>query len=283
MQEDKVASQNEQEALQRLRELILREDRESFAQLRDMVQDARWFEQKANPLIEEHIEYLKKNFPKEFNKVVERIVDKRIKDSQAAILDTIYPVLGMMIKKYVNHQFQELKEAIDRKVKEVLDAKRWRNRLKVWFLGVNNADLVLSDLGKPVIEEIFVIQRDSGLIIGNASITTTIDREAIAGMLTAIKSFVEDAFQREKEDLELIAYASYKIMLHNYHSYYLAVVLSGPISYEEQTELRDRLQDFAREVLVGYQYATLDEVKEEVSKQLYNHFMEKKEIISKQA
>jgi hypothetical protein len=264
----------EKELLRKLQEILLTEDRDALAQVRNTLHDPIWFRTNANPVIEEHIEYLKQNFPKEFNKSVEKIVDRRLKASQAEILDTIYPVLGTMIKKYINYQFQTLKDAIDQKVKELSDTKNLWRRIKASIFGIKSTDIILSDMGKPIMEEVFVIQRDSGLLIGSASLRNTIQKDAVAGMLTAIKAFVEDAFQREKEELELISYASYKILLHNYHSYYLAVALSGSISLEEHENLRNQLQDFSRQYLVGYQYGSLDELSDEVSRQLEAFFMQ---------
>ena len=67
--------------------------------------------------------------------------------------------------------------------------------MKHKFFGGSDAETVLAALDKPILEEIFIIQRDSGLMLGNASMSPTVNREAVAGMLTAIKSFVEDAFE----------------------------------------------------------------------------------------
>lgn len=274
LMQDNNSILKEKELLRKLQEILLTEDRDALAQVRNTLHDPIWFRTNANPVIEEHIEYLKQNFPKEFNKSVEKIVDRRLKASQAEILDTIYPVLGTMIKKYINYQFQTLKDAIDQKVKELSDTKNLWRRIKASIFGIKSTDIILSDMGKPIMEEVFVIQRDSGLLIGSASLRNTIQKDAVAGMLTAIKAFVEDAFQREKEELELISYASYKILLHNYHSYYLAVALSGSISLEEHENLRNQLQDFSRQYLVGYQYGSLDELSDEVSRQLEAFFMQ---------
>jgi hypothetical protein len=271
--QDNKSTLTEEELLQQLRELLLREDREALAQVRNTLHDPIWFRNNANPIVEEHIDYLKQNFPKEFNKSVEKIVDRRIKASQSEILDTIYPVLGSMIKKYINYQLQLLREGIEERIKELTDTRGLWRRMKAAVFGIKSSDLILSDLAKPKIEEIFVIQRDSGLLIGSASREHTIDKDAVAGMFTAIKAFVEDAFQRDsKEELELISYASYKILVHNYHSYYLALALSGVIAGEDEETFRTQLQDFARKYLVGYQYSTLDELNAEVSAKLKEYF-----------
>lgn len=271
--QDNKQQLSEDELLQRLREILLHEDRDALAEVRNTLHDPIWFRNNANPVIEEHIEYLKNNFPKEFNKSVEKIVDRRIKASQSEILDTIYPVLGSMIKKYLNYQLQLLREGIEERVKELTDTKNIWKRIKASLFGIKSSDLILSDMAKPKIEEIFVIQRDSGLLIGSVSRENTIDKEAIAGMFTAIKAFIEDAFQRDdKEELELISYASYKILIHNYHSYYLALALSGVVVGEDEEQFRSRLQDFSRKYLVGYQHSNFDELNSEISMRLKEYF-----------
>lgn len=266
---------DEVQLLSQLRQVILREDREELSHLRDRVEDAEWFAEKAYPLIDERINFLKQNFPREFNKSVEAIVDKRLKASQAEILDTIYPVLGTMIKKYINFQFQQLKDSIDEKIKMALDTKSLWKRMKASVFGIKDSDMILSDLGKSVIEAVYVVQRDSGLLIGSASLQDTVDKDAIAGMLTAIKAFVEDAFQKEQEQLELISYAAYKILVHNYHSYYVAMTLSGAISNNEEEKLREDVRDFVQNVLLNHNYNDIDNEQEAISIELERYFMVK--------
>jgi hypothetical protein len=75
------------------------------------------------------------------------------------------------------------------------------------------------------VEQIFVIEKGSGLIISSVSKQESIDEDMIAGMLTAIKSFVEDAFKRDLQSLELIQYELFEIHIQNFTSYYFAVVI----------------------------------------------------------
>jgi len=50
----------------------------------------------------------------------------------------------------------------------------------------------------------------------------------LAGMLTAIKSFVEDAFMSEEQNLETINYELYTLHIQNFYNYYITAVISGP-------------------------------------------------------
>ncbi len=104
-----------------------------------------------------------------------------------------------------------------------------------------------------VTTKIVTVPEPPAIVITNsstpASTENTIDQDVIAGMLTAIKSFVEDAFKREREDLEMIQYGTYKILLQNFYSYYIAIAISGTMSSSEREDLANELLNFATEHL----------------------------------
>jgi hypothetical protein len=68
-------------------------------------------------------------------------------------------------------------------------------------------------------------------------------------MLTAIKSFVVDAFRRGATQLELIEYAGYQILIKDYHSYYVALAVEGKMTTKEQEELSDQIATFVQNEL----------------------------------
>ena len=94
-----------------------------------------------------------------------------------------------------------------------------------------------------------VIEQGSGIVISEYSKTQNIDQDTVAGMLTAIKSFVEDAFQAETQNLEYIEYENYHIHLQNFSNYYIAVVISGAFTAIFRNKLEDKLLDFAQNVI----------------------------------
>ena len=233
---------NELQLMSQLREILLKEDRTALMELEQTLKDPELLSVHVNPIIEEHLAFLRKNFPKEYTADVNRLIEKKLKDSQQEILDVVYPVLGKMITKFIQLQFQELKESIDERINSIFSKqgvfKRFRNKI----FGIKESDSILATLNAPVLEEIFIIQRDSGLMLGNASLSPALNRDAVAGMLTAIKSFVEEAFvEQGKEDLEMIQYGTYRILLQNFPSYYFAMALSGSISTKEAEIFRNKL------------------------------------------
>ena len=257
----------------KLRELILHEDRDEIARLREIIENPLELSVKVQPIIEERLDFLKKNFPKEFKTVVNQLVEDRIKASQNEILDTIYPVLGKMIQKYINYQFQMLKDAIDQRIQDTLGSKGIFQKIRIKVFGVRESDILLSNLDRPQILEVYVIQRDSGLLLGSASIQETMDKDLIAGMLTAIKAFVEDAFKRENQDLEMVKYGNFQILLQNYHSYYISVAMSGSISSKDRNELSGLIHQFSERELRGMTLELNETQYAEVSKRLESFFM----------
>ncbi|MEO1518820.1 MAG: cell envelope biogenesis protein OmpA [Bacteroidota bacterium] len=257
--------------LNKLKEILLREDRKALEEMQNLVNDPVALSEKVSPIIEQRLLFFKQHFPKEYQQAVDKIVDHKLKESQEEILNVIYPVLGKMIRKYIAHQFQMLKDSIDQRIRSTLSTKGFWGRIKARLFGVSDTDILLSGMNSYVIEEVYVIQRDSGLLMGSASLQQTVDRDVIAGMLTAIKSFVEDAFKRERQDLEMIQYGNYNIFIQNFHSYYIAAALSGSLSTAERDGLGARMLDFAEHELADHQELEDDNFSH-ISERLKNYF-----------
>ena len=217
----------ENTSFSKLKDILLKDEREKVA------------------AIEEKLDLLKHNFPTEYELIVNRLIDEKIKNSQEDIVNAIFPSVGKMIKKYINLQIESLRDSIDEKLKKTFTVKTFFRNLKSSMFGVKPSDEILSSLNNFQIEEVYLIQKNSGLLIGSASREKTIDQDVIAGMLTAIKAFVEDAFKKTEEDLESIQYGTYKIILQSFYSYYIAVALSGTLSASQKDQLGTRLLNFA--------------------------------------
>ncbi|MGK0389917.1 MAG: hypothetical protein ACI94Y_002662 [Maribacter sp.] len=240
-------NKNEALELSLLRDLLLKEDREGIADIWEHLDNSEKLAEKINPIVEIHLESLKRKFPKEYKKQVETIIERKLKSSQDELLNLIYPVMGKMIKKFIVYQFDLLKEQVDQKVEQTFSMKNWRNRFKATISGVKKGDIVLRELDRLSIEEVYVIERDSGILMGHFSKNKTIDMDLVAGMLTAIKSFVENAFSKKRQDLEMIESGTYKIFIQSFHLYYIPIILDGSVSTSEKQALSAKVLDFAEE------------------------------------
>ena len=246
-----LSKREEARNLALLKQILLKEDRGEVEDIKSIINNPEQLSKKVSPIIEEHLEYLKKNFPSEYNRTIEQIVERKLEHSQEELLQAISPVMGQMVRKYIQHQFQLLKDSLEQRIDDTLN-KGPIGRLKMLFGGVKSKALsesIIAELDVPQIEEIYVIEHHSGILLGSASRQETIDLDVIAGMLTAIKSFVEDAFKRGEQQLEMIQYANFSIIMVNFHSYYIAAAVAGSMSKSECIRIEEDLEKFAAEEL----------------------------------
>jgi hypothetical protein len=242
----------------KMKDILLREDRYEIQQLQANFQDDKQLAERVLPLIEKRMDFLKETFPKEFERVIDGMLDKKIQRSQKELLDVMHPIVGRMVAKYIQMQIELLKESIEVQLDSAFGKRSWLTRTKNRFLGVKEIDFLLSNINAPIIQEVYIIQHHSGILMGSASLEKVIDRDMIAGMLTAIKSFVEDAFQRDREELELIEYGTYKIIIQNFHTYYLAAAVSGSLTITDRSDISQRLLDFGETHLKKFTSTTVD-------------------------
>jgi hypothetical protein len=238
------SSDLDKQKLQQLRELLLIEDRKTIADIQHVIETREDLAQRVDPIIEEHLEELEKNFPDAYIRVVQKLVDDRMRQQQDELINLIYPRLGIMIKKFINSELRLLREKVDQQIRLSPLSFIYKNRNK------SSAEILL-DLTGSKIEEVYVISHESGLLLGSASASETADKDMIAGMLTAIKAFVEDAFKRTDEELRAIQYGSYEIMVQNFFNYYIAIAIAGTLSELERDVLTKKMLDFAHKELRG--------------------------------
>lgn len=264
---------DELQLMSQLKDILLRDDRSTLQELQRTLNERALLEQKINPILEDHLAFLRKNFPKEYAQIVNRMVEQKIKASQGDIVNAIYPVLGNMITKFINFKFQELKDNIDVQINDLKQNYNPVFWFKNQFLGLKASDMILANADVPVLEEIFVIERNSGLLIGSAALSPSVNRDVVAGMLTAIKSFVEDAFERENEELEMIQYGTYKIVIENFPNYYFALAIRGSISTTEAGAFQGKIIDFIKHTDVLHEPDRDGKKQARVSQALDNQFI----------
>tara|TARA_B100000965_G_scaffold389281_1_gene394769 strand:+ start:769 stop:1596 length:828 start_codon:yes stop_codon:yes gene_type:complete len=243
---------NDQERLDQLKEILLSEDRKiqekidsNIKELNQLFSERERLEEKVGPLIDDHIKSFEKDIPRKLGPSITAALQKQINDSQNEVVDLLYPIIGKLISKFIRIEIQHLAEKIDDQLSNAFSIDGWIKRIKAWFGGVSETEVILRDVAPPKLEEIFLIESGSGILINSYSNNQTIDRDMIAGMMTAIKSFVEDAFKGGQQDLEVIQYESYKIQLYSFKSYYLAIVISGVINAEFLFNLQNTVLEFA--------------------------------------
>lgn len=263
-----MATQQENK-LQLLRDILLIDDRQvaeainqRIKTVSETIEQRDKLSEKIDPILDAKLKEFVKEMPNTLGPTITKVLEEQVANSRDQIVEALYPVLGKMVKRYIQNEIRILTENINKKVNKTFSTKSFSRKFKSFFTGVKESELVLSELDEPKATQIFAIQKGSGILLGSHSLTTTLDKDMISGMLTAIKSFVEDAFEAGNQNLEAIEYELFSIHVQNFHSYYIAAVVSGTYTRSFENKLEDKLLKLSLKLSPKIDLLSRDEIDE---------------------
>jgi len=196
-------------------------------------------QKKVGPIIEEELESFTKSMPNQMGPIITKTLKVQIAESKDQVVEALFPIIGQMIKKYIAHEMKILAENIEAKTKNTFSFLNLKRKVKSAFTGVDESEIIISELAQAQIDQVFVVNMDSGILLGSYVKKQAMDEDMITGMLTAIKGFVEDAFNERNQRLNSIKYDLYEIHLYNSHSYYIASAVNGTLTEKLEKEIDD--------------------------------------------
>ena len=169
-----------------------------------------------------------------------KAIKTQIEVEKDAMVDALYPVIGDTISKYMVEVVQEINNRVENTLSPEGLKRKFRARLK----GVSEAELILQESVGCYVQAVFLIDKDSGLIIQEVQRAgeQELDADMVAGMLTAIRSFANDCIVSGSE-LDSIDYGNWQIHLEVAGYCYLAVVLRGEPNKSFITKIRRTFGD----------------------------------------
>ncbi len=171
-------------------------------------------------------------------------IRRKIRDAREEMIEALYPVIGQTVMRAVSEAIRDLARTVDAQMRTTMKPQMIWRRVQAMVTGVSDAELALRDALPFQIAEIFLIHRESGLLLWYVSREpdVSLDSDVISGMLTAIRDFAEDAFGRDEgADLEAIQYGERQILIEAAQHAYLAVVADGVEPSGFRAEMRDRV------------------------------------------
>lgn len=248
---------NENDKIQILKDILFADDSvyiekisRRLEHLEETFNDKQKFSSKVNPIITHQLNDFKSSIPSTLGPTITAALKTEISKNQDNIVDALFPIIGKMIKKYIAHEIAKLSEKINQQLS-------FKEKVMSWFRKSKQKQAIVDDLVPATIEQVLLIEKESGLLKASYSNTETIDKEMIAGMLTAIKSFVEDAYGQKDQSLELIDYELYQIHLQSFKTYFVAVVVSGNYTIHTKDRLQDMIFDFYEDFTKKKEYRLL--------------------------
>lgn len=195
-----------------------------------------------NTVVDKKVEEFKVEFDGQSGKMVTTAIKKQIKESQPDIIDALYPIMGKLITKFLQIELEKLSEGINKQIENTFSVESMKRQVFSIF-GIKQDAQILKNANKPNVEEAYVIEQDSGMLLAEYTNNDSVDNDMVAGMITAIKSFVKDAFYQDGE-LDMIEYGTFKIILYNARKYYLVAALKGVVDSTYKYRVLDYLKIF---------------------------------------
>lgn len=230
------------------------ESKSQFEELRKIIlDDDREENKERNQRLLERIDVLENqlNNPEEFVKILQ--------NSKEQVVDMLGPNMGKLIRKFIRSEMERLSENITQKRKAIFSLD---------FLRKNKKKKANGQLA-----QVYIIHKDSGLVIGEYGNDDSIEPDLIASMLTAIKSFVETAFGDGESDLESLEYGNFTILLFNFEQFYFALITEGIISKEMKSLYFDQCLELADDSIGSLSFKEIDdELTNQVNKHIQTTF-----------
>ncbi len=179
-------------------------------------------------------------------------IRRKIREAREEMIEALYPIIGQVVARAVSEAVSDLSRRVDAQVKASFDPSAIWWRIRGRLGGASDADMALRASLPFEVAEVFLIHRESGLLLRHLSRETEAASESdlISGMLTAIRDFSQEAFGAGKEgDLDEIEYGDLRILIEAAQHSYLAVVVEGTEPPGFRTEMREQLLDVELEHL----------------------------------
>jgi outer membrane protein OmpA-like peptidoglycan-associated protein len=190
--------------------------------------------------------------PGDFAKAIAPEIGAAIKEQiileRDAMVDALYPVIGNTVSKYI----AEAIKTINQKVENAFSIEGIKRKIRAKMQGVSEAELIFKESMPFAVQAIFLIHKISGLLIAEVQPNQQIlEAEMMAGMLTAIRSFVNDCIAQSGEvsELDQIEYGNSKIILEVAGYCYLAVVVTG----EPPKKFIVKMRDILSQIVLKYE------------------------------
>ncbi len=174
-------------------------------------------------------------------------IKEQVKTQKQTIVDALYPVMGNMIAKFVSSALKDTLDEINSKMQNNFSFSAIKRKMIARIKGIDESELLLQESSLGIIETIFLIHTESGLLIwqGSRDNEHVIEAEMVSSMLSAIRSFINDWIAQSSDTFELntIDYGSSKIHLEVSGSCYLAVVVRGEVRAKMQKNITTIFSD----------------------------------------
>lgn len=240
--------------IEQLRQLLVGRETAVIQSLRERLDDPSL---RANDLADVLVQAIRisenngDNLAAALEKPVQATIKQSIERDTQFFADALFPVMGPAIRKSINESLKALVQSINSAVENSFSPQSLRWRMEARRTGVSFGEVVLRHTLVYRVEQVLLVQRDSGLLVQHVERPEiqAKDGDAVSAMLTAIQDFVRDSFTPEGEqagDLGSVSVGEQNVWLINSPQLTMACVIRGLAPESLRVKLQEILEDILR-------------------------------------
>lgn len=175
---------------------------------------------------------------------IEEAIKISVRRNPHPLVEAMFPVIGPSIRKSIAETVRGMIQTFNEALEHSLSFNGLKWRLESWRTGKPFGEIVLLHSLIYRVEQLFVIHRESGLLLQHIVSSSAIaqDADMVSGMLTAIQDFVRDSFQVQKTDsLETLNIGDLTVWIEQGPHAVLAAVVRGTPPQDLRTSFQDAL------------------------------------------
>ncbi len=161
---------------------------------------------------------------------VQTALTSSVRRNPHVIAEAIAPIMGPAIRQAIVRTLQGMMQSFNQTIDHSLSPKGLAWRIEAWRTGRPFAEVVLLHTLRFRVEQLFLIHRDTGLLLHHVASDTAIihDQQLVSGMLTAIQTFVQHTFSTPRgQTLNTLEVGECRILIEQGSQAILACVVRG--------------------------------------------------------
>lgn len=238
--------------LKRIKHIILGEEYDGLLKLRDEINDDGQFSKIVSNIITEALKERSlrdDSISEVLAPTIDQAISSSINQDPKKLAESLYPIMGPAIRKSISETMQQMLENLNQLLEESVSPKSLKWRFDAWRTGKSYSELVLLNTLEFSIEQVFLIHRETSLLIHHqySELADTRDPDMVSGMFSAIQDFIEDSFSTQAGDeLDTLRLGDLSVVLQRGPSAVLAAVVRGRVPETLRNDLSKTLENLHR-------------------------------------
>jgi len=234
--------------LERLRQLLLGPEQELLRRISERLDEDAVRARETGKVLPEAVSYslgLGPGLERALAPSLGRVTREAVRRDAKVFADALFPVMGPAIRKAISEALRGLIQALNQALEHSLSLRGLGWRLEAIRTGRSFGEVVLAKTLVFRVEQVFLIHRDSGLLLQHVVAPEVViqDADMVSGMLTAIRDFARDSFHvGDDEGLQTMEVGDLQVWVEQGPRAILAAVLRGTAPVELRLALREALE-----------------------------------------